>query len=74
MTIINQINNVGGRRFFLVLGAGLVNTMLLMGAYLDQSNYVVLTLATVGAYIAGNGAQRYIETRYAGAASKNAGG
>jgi hypothetical protein len=74
MTVAKQIENVGGRRFFLVLGAGLVNTLLLMGGYLTEDNYVVLTLATVGAYIAGNGAQRYIEKKYDPAISKSAGG
>jgi hypothetical protein len=43
----------GDEKFVLVLGAGIVDTLLLMGGWLDQNNYVVLTLATVGAYITG---------------------
>lgn len=54
----------GGRRFLLVVGCGLVYTALLVGGYLDGGAYVALQMATVAAYIAGNGYQKHTETRY----------
>ena len=54
----------GGRRFCLVIGCGLVYTALLVNSYLESGAYVALQMATVAAYIAGNGAQKYTETRY----------
>lgn len=55
---------MGGRRFCLVVGCCLIYTALLVGGYLDSGAYVALQTLTVGAYIAGNGAQKYAETRY----------
>ena len=54
----------GGRRFLLVVGCGLVYTGLLIGDCLDSGAYVALQMATVAAYIAGNGYQKHSETRY----------
>ena len=54
----------GGRRFLLVVGFGLVHTALLVGGYLDATVYGTLQIATVAAYIAGNGWQKHSETRY----------
>ena len=53
-----------GRRFYLVLGCALTYTLLLVGGYLDSGAYVALQTLTVGAYIAGNGAQKYTDARY----------
>lgn len=58
------MKDYGGRRFILVCMCGLVYTALLVGGYLDSGAYVALQIATVAAYIAGNGAQKYAETRY----------
>ena len=62
---------MGGRRFCLVIGCAVTYTLLLIGGYLDGGAYVALQTLTIGAYIAGNGAQKYAETRYGpGASSK----
>ena len=45
---------VGGTRFLLTLGAGIVDTFLLSMDLLSESHYVTLTLATVGVYIGSN--------------------
>ena len=54
----------GGRRFKLVVACCLNYTFLLVWGYIDPGSYVALQVMTVGAYIAGNGAQKYTETRY----------
>lgn len=48
----------GGRRFLLTVGAGIVDTLLLVGGYIDQETYSNLTLWTVAAYIAAGTAQK----------------
>lgn len=48
------LSAAGGRRFLITLGAGLVHTTLLICRVLSQSNYLTLTIATVGAYITAN--------------------
>lgn len=58
------MNSYGGRRFLLVLFFGLIYTALLIGGYLDSGAYVALQTLTIGAYIAGNGAQKFAETKY----------
>ena len=57
-------DRAGGRRFMLVAVAFLTYTALLVGGYLDAGAYVALQLGTIATYIAGNGAQKYAETRY----------
>ncbi len=54
-----------GRRFYLVLGCALLYTLLLVGGYLDSGAYVALQTLTVGAYIAGNGVQKFTDAKYA---------
>ncbi len=54
----------GGRRYVLVIGCGLVYTALLITGYIDATVYGSLQIATVAAYIAGNGYQKHSETRY----------
>lgn len=44
----------GGTRFVLSLGSCAVNTLMLVGGYIDQNVYQVLILGTVGTYITGN--------------------
>jgi len=58
------IADSGGRRFTLVLGACMIYTLLFAFGDLTEGGYVTLQLATVGAYIAGNGAQKFIEKKY----------
>ena len=53
-----------GRRFYLVLGCALTYTLLLVGGYLDSGAYVALQTLTIGAYIAGNGAQKFTDAKY----------
>lgn len=67
------MTSYGGRRFLLVSVFGLIYTALLVNAYLDITAYVTLQTLTIGAYIAGNGAQKYAETRY-GNGNPNAAG
>jgi hypothetical protein len=44
---------LGGRRFLITVGAGVVNTALLIGAFITENVYAQLTFATVAVYIAG---------------------
>lgn len=55
---------LGGRRFLLALGAGVVTSLLVMHGHIGESVYENLIIWTVGLFIAGNGAQRYIERRF----------
>ena len=48
----------GGRRFLLVVGAGLIDSILFFLGILSESGYTTLTLATVGAYISANVVQK----------------
>jgi len=57
-TISEHMFRHGGRRFLLTLGAGLVDTMLLVGGYIGEGSYVQLTVATVAVYIAANTHQK----------------
>lgn len=43
----------GDEKFLMTLGAGVINTALLVLGYLSQENYVTLTQWTVCVYIAG---------------------
>ncbi len=58
------MNDYGGRRFLLVVGCGLVYTALLVGGYIDPTVYGTLQIATVAAYIVGNGHQKHIEIKH----------
>lgn len=48
----NFIGAAGGTRFCMCIGAGAVNTLLLVAGYLTGTLYRDLTLGTVGVYIA----------------------
>lgn len=54
------IESTGGRRFLLSLGAGAVTAGLQWAGKLDPagSTYAMVVIATVGAYVAGNTAQK----------------
>lgn len=50
----NFISAAGGRRFLMTLGAGIVNSLLLMHGDISMEIYRDLTLGTVAAYIVSN--------------------
>jgi hypothetical protein len=56
--------HIGGRRFVLAMGAGVMTTFLQYTGHLDQAGttYAMVIIATVGAYITG---QAY-ETKHTG--------
>ena len=53
-----------GRRFYLVVGCAITYTLLLAFGLLDSGAYVALQTLTIGAYIAGNGAQKFTDAKY----------
>ncbi len=55
-----SINTLGGRKFFITLGCGVATTLLQYFGKLDPagSTYALVIVATVGAYITGNVAQK----------------
>lgn len=58
---MNVFERWGGRRFLMCMGCAAINTLLFAWGTLSEGGYVTLTLATVGAYIAGNVAQRAVQ-------------
>lgn len=48
-----NFETVGGRKFFLSVGCGVVSTVLLWFGKLTSSDFVMLAGFTVGAYITG---------------------
>jgi hypothetical protein len=58
-----NFDTAGGRRFLLTLGAGCTATLLQWFGKLDAagSTYSMIVIGTVGAFIAGNVAQRKID-------------
>lgn len=57
------IENIGGRRFLMTVGAGVVTALLQWFGKLDAagSTYAMVVIGTVGAYITGNTAQKWRE-------------
>lgn len=61
MNALSQmVAGLGGRRFLLTVGCGAATTILQWFGKLDPagSTYSLVTIGTVGAYIAGNTAQK----------------
>lgn len=52
------ISNVGGRRFVMTIGCGVVSAALLWCDKLTSGDYTTITIATVAAYIGGNTYQK----------------
>lgn len=55
---MSPIQQYGGRRFILSVGCGAITSLLLAFGFLSDSSYTQIIIATVGAYIAGNTAQK----------------
>jgi hypothetical protein len=53
---------IGGRRFLLTLGAGIVSTLLVWYGKIGEQSWVTVVIATVAAYIGGNVAGKRKET------------
>lgn len=53
-----NINTFGGRKFLAVIGCGAVTAWLTYLDKIDGGVYMSVTIATVGAYIAGNVVQK----------------
>ena len=51
---MNFFTKLGGRKFLLCLGCGIVTTVLLWFDKLDGGAYTTIILGTVGAFIVGN--------------------
>lgn len=51
----------GGRRFLMVMGCAVVNTLLFAWGSLTEGGYITLTLATVGAYITADTTQQVMK-------------
>lgn len=56
--ITNAITKLGGRKFILCVVTELLTAGLLWFGKLDQGGYTTVTLAIIGAYIAGNVMQK----------------
>lgn len=57
MTPIAIIGNLGGRKFFMAMGCGVINTVLVWFSKIDGPIYRDVILGTVAVYIAGNAYQ-----------------
>ncbi|WP_332823129.1 hypothetical protein [Stutzerimonas kunmingensis] len=55
------LHRIGGRRFLLTVGCGVVTSLLLWFGKIGEATYATVILGTVGAYIAGNTYQKVSE-------------
>lgn len=60
MNDTHVFSRFGGTRFLLTLGNSLINTLLLIGGYIDQHTYEFLIMGTVAVFIAGNTTQNAV--------------
>lgn len=60
VAVRDKLESYGGRRFVMSMGAGITATVLQWFGKIDAagSTYALIVLGTVGAYIAGNTAQK----------------
>jgi hypothetical protein len=58
-TLGEAVENCGGQRFFMAMGAGMVHTAMLIAGILSEEAYVTLQLWTVAAFIGGATAERF---------------
>lgn len=65
------IENAGGQRFVMTMGAGIVNTLLLAFNRLSPEIYRDLTLGTVGVFIGAVTYQKVADMRSARAAGQD---
>jgi hypothetical protein len=56
--VAEWLEALGGRRFLLVLGCGVVNAILVWFGKITSSDFVLVTSATVSVFIAGNAYQK----------------
>ena len=58
--VAELIENAGGRRFLITVGAGTFTTLLQWNGKIDPAGntYMLVIIGTVGAYIAGNTTQK----------------
>ena len=56
--IRDAIESAGGRRFLLALSTNLITAVLVLADRVSDTVYATVIIATVGAYIAGNTAQK----------------
>ncbi len=49
-----MINSLGGRKFIMTMGCGIITTALVWFGKIDGAIYATVIIATVGAFIAGN--------------------
>ena len=49
---------VGGRRFIMTMGAGMVHGVMLVLGYMNEQTYMTLTISTVAVYIGANTTQK----------------
>lgn len=54
------------RRFILTVSACLIYVSLLVNGYIGEAIFRDLQIMTIGAYIAGNGFQKFTDAKYAG--------
>lgn len=67
MTPVAIIGSLGGRKFFMAMGCGIVNTVLVAMKFIDGPIYRDIILGTVGVYIIGNAYQAVKGASNAGA-------
>jgi hypothetical protein len=58
-----RLPSLGGRRFILTIGCGVACSVLLYEGKMSDIVFRDIIIATVGFYIAGNGAQKHAEIK-----------
>lgn len=57
---------LGGRRYVMTMGCGLITSLLCFFGKIDGGTYSLVICATVAAYITGNGVQKALENKIEG--------